>query len=87
MATIYATINDLKVETALHAFTCDLCGASITLGEKHLVRSSGSTSAKNRMCHSCAADYVAQVNAQLQEIERELAARSSPEHAAPTIRQ
>ena len=76
MARIYATLNDLKVETALHAFICDLCGASITLGEKHLVRSAGSDSTKNRICHSCASDYVAQVKAQLQEIERELAARA-----------
>ena len=85
MATIYATLNDLKVETALHAFICDLCGASITLGEKHLVRSAGSDSTKNRMCHSCASDYLAQVTEQVQEIEPVLAARAQKEDAPSAL--
>ena len=74
MATIHAIINDLTVETAIRAYTCELCGISITLGEKHLVCSD--SAATTHVCRSCAAEFVAQVAAHLQEIERELAARS-----------
>ena len=73
MATIHALIHDLKVESAIHAYTCDLCGVSITLGEKHLVCSD--SAARTHACRSCASEFVAQVAAHLQEIERELAAR------------